>query len=279
MLPLLLSSFLLLHHVVVDADCEQAACGNLTVKYPFWLGAPKRPMPEPSCGHPAFQLWCSGHGSTFTASMRSSAIQVLSIDYGSNSFVASDTRLTGAGAGADAVCRADFNVSSSLALSPFRISPSSRAIYFLHDCNGTEPIGAGFVNATARCGKPTYACLGGVYDRDTLEPIPASCTFSYLPALASEAAAPGDYTRLLKAGFQLQWAGVGFGDCAACGASGGQCRYSNATAAFGCLCPGDGELRGSTCDELGELIEERSSNTISEHVANQKEVSAELAAF
>ncbi|XBI15156.1 hypothetical protein VPH35_057632 [Triticum aestivum] len=251
-LPLLLSSFLLLDHAVVDAECEPAACGNLTIKYPFWLGAPDRPTPEPSCGHPALQLWCSGqgHGSTFTASMRSSAIQVLSIDYARNTLVATDGRL--AAAGDAAVCRADFNVSSSLALSPFRVSPGSRALYFLHDCNGTEPIGRGFVNATAGCGRPAYACLGGVYDQDTLPPIPATCTYSYLPVLVKEAAArpattAGDYTRLLKAGFQLQWAGVGFGDCAACAASGGRCRYSNATAAFGCLCPGDGTLRGSTC--------------------------------
>uniref|UniRef100_A0A3B6E9G3 non-specific serine/threonine protein kinase n=1 Tax=Triticum aestivum TaxID=4565 RepID=A0A3B6E9G3_WHEAT len=249
-LPLLLSSFLLLVRVAVDAECEPAACGNLTIRYPFWLGAPNRPTPEPSCGHPALQLWCSGgHGSAFTASMRSSAIQVLSIDYGRNTLVASDSRLAAAGA---SVCRADFNVSSSLALSPFRVSPGSRALYFLHDCNGTEPIGRGFVNATAGCGRPAYACLGGVYDRDTMPTIPASCTYSYLPALASEVAATpattaADYTRLLKAGFQLQWAGIGFGDCVACGASGGQCRYSNATAAFGCLCPGEGELRGSTC--------------------------------
>ncbi|XBI61602.1 hypothetical protein VPH35_042374 [Triticum aestivum] len=234
----ILASFLLLRcvYVVDAAQCEPVACGNFTIKYPFWLGAPRRPPPEPSCGHPAFELWCID-GNT-TASMSGSPIHVHSIDYATRSFVVYHNRVA---SGTDGVCRADFNVSSSLALSPFNISPTNQALCFLSDCkNGTEPRGPQYVNAT---GKPIFAYLGGSYDRDRPPAIDTgTCTYNYLPVLGTEAAMStvANYTRLLKAGFLLDWAGAGI-------ATGGQCRYSNANAAFGCLCPGDGRLRGLTC--------------------------------
>ncbi|KAM0858292.1 hypothetical protein ACQ4PT_047915 [Festuca glaucescens] len=126
----------LLHHPTTQAACEPSACRNLTVKYPFWLGAPSQSQPEPSCGPPAFELWCTRNGSRSAASMRGSAIHILGIDYGNSSFVASHTRIA---TGDDGVCRTDFNMSSSLALSPFRIRATNRAPCFLYDCNGTEP--------------------------------------------------------------------------------------------------------------------------------------------
>ncbi|XBI61406.1 hypothetical protein VPH35_042207 [Triticum aestivum] len=245
-LPASLLLLFLLHHVhVVDAECEPVACGNFTIKYPFWLGAPSHPPPEPSCGHPAFELWCGGGNAS--ASMRGSAIQVLSIDYGASSLVASHSRFSGR---VDGVCRADFNMSSSLALSPFNISPSNMALCLLFDCKGTEPGGRGYANATATCDRPIFAYLGGRYDRDTPPSIQTgNCTYTYLPVLGSEAAVStaANYSSLLKAGFLLDWAGTGgIGDCPACVASGGQCRYRNAIGALACLCPG-GKLRGPTC--------------------------------
>ncbi|XBI24086.1 hypothetical protein VPH35_049216 [Triticum aestivum] len=246
-----LASFLLvflLHrvHVVGAAECEPVACGNFTIKYPFWLGAPGHPPSEPSCGHPAFELWCIG-GNT-TAAMSGSPIHVHSIDYATSSFLVVHNRIA---AGTDGACLADFNVSSSLALSPFKISPSNRALCFLYNCNGTEPRGREYANATAGCSRPIVAYLGGSFVRDTPPAIPTgNCTYTYLPVLGSEAAVStaADYTRLLKAGFLLDWAGagIGIGDCPACAASGGQCRYRGATAALACLCPG-GKLRGPTC--------------------------------
>ncbi|XP_073365961.1 uncharacterized protein [Aegilops tauschii subsp. strangulata] len=153
--------------------------------------------------------------------------------------------------GTDGVCRADFNVSSSLALAPFRISPSNMALCFLFKFNGTEPRGREYVNATGvpSCGRPIITYLGGSYDRDILPTILAgNCTYTYLPVLRSEApvSTAANYGRLLKAGFLLDWAGTGIGDCPACVASGGQCRYINTAGEFVCLCP-DGKLPGSTC--------------------------------
>ncbi|KAJ1282710.1 hypothetical protein BS78_03G071800 [Paspalum vaginatum] len=102
--PLLVSLLLLLHHRAL-ADCEPTTCGNLTVRYPFWLGTINQSSSP--CGHLAFEILCSDDSSS--ASLKGSAIHVLDIDYSNNSFVASHTRIA---AGDDGVCRTDFNMSA-----------------------------------------------------------------------------------------------------------------------------------------------------------------------
>lgn len=252
--PLLATLLLLCHHA--HAVCEPATCGNLTIKYPFWLSGPdlnRSSLAIAACGHPSFELWCSRDG---VASLRGSQILVLGIDYTNSSFVAGHKRVADGG---DGVCRTDFNISSSLALSPFTISSSNRAICFLYSCNGTEPPEIdGLVNATiSNCSKPIYAYLGGSYDRDKPPAIQAgNCTYSYLPVLWPDSpanlTAGANYSPQFKKGFVLEWQKNGFGDCDACNASGGQCRYNNdSAAAFACLCS-DGELRGTIC--AGELL-------------------------
>ncbi|KAM0842943.1 hypothetical protein ACQ4PT_058031 [Festuca glaucescens] len=245
----ILLSLFLLHHPT-HAACEPAVCGNLTVKYPFWLGAPSQSPPEPSCGHPAFELWCSGKDTnTTSASIRGSAIHVVRIDYATSTFVASHTRIA---TGNNGVCRTDFNMSSSLALSPFRVSATNRALCFLYNCNGTEPRGPEYVNATAGCGRSISAYFCGSYDQDTPPAIPAgSCTYAYLPVLGLEVAdaTVADYGQMLKAGFLMEWSGTVVGDCSACSSSGGQCRYSNESAVFTCLCPGSRQ-NWPTCSVL-----------------------------
>uniref|UniRef100_A0A0E0FFZ1 Protein kinase domain-containing protein n=1 Tax=Oryza nivara TaxID=4536 RepID=A0A0E0FFZ1_ORYNI len=246
----LLATLLLLCHPA-HAECEPATCSNLTVRYPFWLGGPNLNQSSPSsasCGHPAFEVWCSPDG---VASLRGSQILVLSIDYTNSSFVVAHKRVADGG---DGVCRTDFNISSSLALSPFTVSSSNLAICFLYSCNGTEPPEIdGLVNATIpSCSKPIYSYLGGSYDRDKPPAMKdGNCTYSYLPVLWPEPpvnlTAGTNYSPQFKKGFVLEWQKNGFGDCDACNASGGQCRYINdSAAAFACLCS-DGKLRRSTC--------------------------------
>ncbi|GJN37545.1 hypothetical protein PR202_gb26516 [Eleusine coracana subsp. coracana] len=247
---LLVVSLLLLHlHDTAHADCEPATCGDLTVKYPFWLGSVNQSSSP--CGHPAFQVRCSNNGSG--ASLMGSSINVLRVDYDSNSFIASHSRIVG---GNDGVCRSDFNISVSIALSPFKFSSRNRALCFLYNCSGTEPRGAEYVNATSVCNSPIYAYLGGNYYWDSPPAIATGrCKYTFFPVLESEEAATmtaANYPRLLKDGFILEWQTVSVGDCPACVASGGQCRYNDATAAFECLCP-DGKLAAaSTC--AGETI-------------------------
>ncbi|GJN05883.1 hypothetical protein PR202_ga23553 [Eleusine coracana subsp. coracana] len=121
-LPLVAS--LLNLHDTVHADCEPATCGSLIVKYPFWLGGVNQT--SSLCGHPAFQVWC-GNG---VATLQGSAIHVRGIDYDNNFFVASHSRI----AGDDGVCLTDFNMSLSIALSPFMFSSRNRALCFLYRC-------------------------------------------------------------------------------------------------------------------------------------------------
>ncbi|KAG0536670.1 hypothetical protein BDA96_03G083600 [Sorghum bicolor] len=245
LLPLLVSS-LLQFPDHASADCEPAACGNLTLSYPFWLGSSTNPPSSP-CGHPGFEVWCSDGGRD-EASLKGSSIHVLSIDYTNNSFVASHSRV----AGDDGVCKTDFNMSSSIALSlQFTFSPQNRALCFLYHCsNGTAPpSGPEYANATSNCSAPIYAYL----DRPP-EIATGGCTYAYMPVLGSEAAVmtAANYSRLLKDGFVLDWEVASVGDCRTCKASGGQCRYDNDTAEFWCLCP-DGRRAGSTCPGLHVL--------------------------
>ena len=243
----LVASSLLLLHGRASAECEPAACGNLTLRYPFWLGSGNQTLSP--CGHPAFEVWCSDDGGS-VASLKGSSIHVLAIDYGKSSFVASHRRVA---AGGNGVCRADFNMSVSIALSPFTISPRNRALCFLYNCNGTAPSGPGFVNATSTCDAPIYAYLGGAYYWDRPPAIATGrCVYTYIPVLVGREAAAmttaANYSRLLKNGFVLEWeAAGGGGDCAACSASGGQCRYYSAAEAFRCICPDGTRAAGPTC--------------------------------
>jgi hypothetical protein len=243
LLKLVASLLLLLLPGPASADCEPAACGTLTLRYPFWLGSGNQTSSP--CGHPAFEVWCSdGRG---VAALKGSSIHVLAIDYANSSFLASHSRVA---AGDDGVCRTDFNMSVSIALSPFTISPRNRALCFLSKCVGTAPSGDEFVNATSNCSAPIYAYLGGTYYWDSPPAIATGrCTYSYIPVLGREAAAmtAANYSRLLKDGFVLEWEAGGVGDCRACNASGGQCRYDNAAAAFRCLCPDGRRAAGPKC--------------------------------
>ncbi|XBI24279.1 hypothetical protein VPH35_049397 [Triticum aestivum] len=223
LLPILFSLFLL--HQRTHAECEPVTCGELPIKYPFWLGGPSYPS-NSSCGHPAFELRCTGN-STSTTWALASGIHVHDIDYDTSSFLVSHDRVTH---GTDAVCCTDFNMSTILTLAPFEISPTNLALCFLYGCNGTEPRGPDYVNAIGvpSCNWPISVYLGGSYYRNMPPAIPTGNCI----------------------GFVLDWIGTRAGDCSACSASGGQCRYNNGSTAFACLCS-VGNLHESTCAEGG----------------------------
>ncbi|KAL6847871.1 hypothetical protein ACP4OV_021999 [Aristida adscensionis] len=210
------------------------------------------------CRYVAFSFQCTCPDGLLCSTSPSppapgSAIHVLGVDYANSSFVASHARV----AADNGVCRADFNMSSAVAMTPFTISARNRALCFLQGCNGTEPQGPGYVNATSGCtggGGAILAFLAGSYHGDSPPAIETGrCTYTYFPVLGPEAAAmtAANYSRLLRDGFVMEWVAAGVGDCAACKASGGQCRYDNDAAALACICPG-GDQRGSTCAGAGD---------------------------
>ena len=246
LLPLLAFLLLQLHHHAHADDCESAACGNLTIRYPFWVGSSNQPWSN--CGHPAFKIQCSDDGTVASLKGTDTDIHILSINYTDRSFVASQTRVA---AGNNGVCRADVNGSTIIGLSVFTISISrNRALCFLYNCNGTEPSGPGYVNATSTCSAPVYAYLAGSMDMSAIEM--GGCTLSYVPVREQEpeTMSAANYTRLLKDGYVVDWPAPADGDCSACTASGGKCR--NVNAVFACVCP-NGNQQGSTCATEGEF--------------------------
>ncbi|CAL4977683.1 unnamed protein product [Urochloa decumbens] len=223
-----------------DSDCPPVTCGNLTITYPFSLAGR-----DTSCGPPAFQLKCNNSASDGAFLGRTSYMRVLGIDYGSRSLVAVHVLVA-----ADAACTVIFNVSSAFAITDrFTISPSNRELYVMSKCGGTlPPAGAVAVTNCANGNSSrTFAYLGGGYGTGTPPANDGRCELAVFPVLGSEAegSTASDYRRLIRSGFKLEWEPVG--DCNACRASGGRCRYDANTAAFACLCS-DGGLQASTCD-------------------------------
>jgi hypothetical protein len=224
-----------------DSDCPPVTCGNLTITYPFSLAG----RDASSCGPPAYQLRCNSSASG--AFLRRSYMRVLDIDYGNRSLVAVHVLVA-----ADAACTVMFNVSSAFDITDrFTISSSNRELYVMSNCGGTlPPSGAVPVtNCSSNSSSPKFAYLGGGYGTGAPPGNDGRCELAVFPVLGSEAegATAASYRRLMRAGFRLEWEAVG--DCNACRASGGRCRYDASTAAFACLCT-DGSLRTSACGKL-----------------------------
>ncbi|KAJ1282717.1 hypothetical protein BS78_03G072500 [Paspalum vaginatum] len=222
-----------------DSDCPAVTCGNLTITYPFWSGG----RDTSSCGPPAFQLTCNSSASG--AFLGSSYMRVLNIDYRNRSLVAVHILLA-----ADAACSVFFNVSSAFAITDrFTISASNRELYAMYNCSGAQPpLGAVPVtNCGGSNSSRTFAYLGGGYGTGQPPANQGRCDLAVFPVLGSEAdgATSASYRRLIRAGFRLEWEPVG--DCDACTASGGRCRYDASTSAFECLCS-DGSSQMSKCD-------------------------------
>jgi hypothetical protein len=178
-------------------------------------------------------------------------MKVLGIDYGNRSLVAVHTLLA-----ADAACTVMFNVSSAFAITDrFSISRSNRELYALSSCKERRPPpGAVAVTNCSTNSSGMYVYLGGSYGTGQPPANGGSCEISVFPVLGSEPAADmtaANYRELIKGGFLLEWEPVG--DCDACRASGGRCRYDASTAAFACLCS-DSRMSPSTCGKLMHIF-------------------------
>ncbi|EEC69891.1 hypothetical protein OsI_00291 [Oryza sativa Indica Group] len=237
------------HAQLVGESCAPAACGNLTIKYPFWL----RGRQPAYCGHPTFAVTCdddddpTGATAAPPPSLNGSYLRVLAIHYGNSSVVAYHANLVESSA-----CRATrFNMSSSLALSLLDVSRANAGLLFSANCSRTPPTGSLPVNCTGFSGGGEwFLSLNRMYDpggpKRAVDTV--GCQYSVVPVLPwSELRSARDYAGLVRRGFLLEWTAVP-GDCAACNASGGECRYDAGAMAFGCSCPG-GRLQPATCGE------------------------------
>ncbi|XP_044355067.1 LEAF RUST 10 DISEASE-RESISTANCEUS RECEPTOR-LIKE PROTEIN KINASE-like 2.1 [Triticum aestivum] len=223
-----------------DAGCPPVTCGNLTLAYPFWLAGQDRF----SCGPPAFQLTCND--SAAGAFVGTSYMKVLDIDYGNRSLVVVHVLVA-----ADVACNILFNVSSAFAITDrFSISRRNRELYVLYSCKERRPPpGAAPVTNCSPNTRGMYVYLGGNYGMGQPPANEGSCETAIFPVLGAEPAGmtAANYRQLIKGGFLLEWEPVG--DCNACKASGGRCRYDANTSAFTCLCS-DGSMHQSTCVSL-----------------------------
>ncbi|XP_062194759.1 LEAF RUST 10 DISEASE-RESISTANCE LOCUS RECEPTOR-LIKE PROTEIN KINASE-like 1.2 [Phragmites australis] len=225
----------------LDASCAPVACGDLSIRYPFWL----RGQQPSHCGYPSFGVACDPTGAT-PPILNDSYLRILDIHYGNSSVVAFHANLA---AGDASACRATyFNTSTSLALSLLAVSRANWELILCTNCSRQPPARSLPMNCSGSGAWFMY--LSQRHAVRGMESA-AGCHFSVMPVLpGSELRAQGDYAGLVRRGFLLEWTVPG--DCAACNASGGQCRYDNGANAFRCLCP-DGRLQPATCAR-GELL-------------------------
>ncbi|XP_015697565.1 LEAF RUST 10 DISEASE-RESISTANCE LOCUS RECEPTOR-LIKE PROTEIN KINASE-like 1.2 isoform X1 [Oryza brachyantha] len=223
--------------------CEPAKCGNLTIGYPFWLTG-KHP---PECGYRAFQVTCD-HGKS---SLKNGlwTYQIQHIFYHNSSFMVTNKELS------EGRCDIEsfVNASSDLGLTPFKISPVNRELFFLFNCTQTRQIPRSW--ASVRCADnethTQFAWLAGDQYKpdDSLGPLPGNCTVSRMPVLGYGGATARDYARLIKGGFLLEYT-QGPGDCEPCSETGGWCRVNVTTDLPDCHCS-DGVSPAFTCGSKG----------------------------
>ncbi|GJN05881.1 hypothetical protein PR202_ga23551 [Eleusine coracana subsp. coracana] len=216
----------------LGAACAPATCGNLTIRYPFWLLG-RHP---PYCGYPSLGVSCDPAAPT----LNNSSLRVLGIDYGNRSLAAFHAKLA---EDATACSATTFNVSATLALPLLAVSRANWALILCTNCSRSAPAGSLPVTCPGSGAWNVY--MGRRYESGgpfVQGMAPAGCQYSVVPMMpGSELGKLDDYPGLVRRGFFLEWTVAG--DCAACNKSGGQCRYD---AGFKCLCP-DGRLHSATC--------------------------------
>lgn len=221
--------------------CAPAACGGLTISYPFWL-ADTHP---PECGYQAFQVACDKQRN---ASLSNSmwAYHILDIFYENCSFRVANSQLL------DGTCEIELNINatSDLGLAPFKISESNQELFFLYNCQKQArqlPRSWAPVNCTSDATN-SFAWLAGKYGSDAISTLlPGNyCTVSsMMPVMGYHGATGADYQRLVKGGFLLEYTAE---DCDTCTGTGGQCRVNNTMDLFECHCT-DG-VSPLDCDEF-----------------------------
>lgn len=219
-------------------SCAPKTCGNLTIAYPFWL--PEQPSNSSAapCGPPAFQVNCRGDRASLARSFRG-GYKILRVAYADRTVVVANDNLQTNGSGCP-VPRID--VSASLSLAPFTASDANAQLVFLFNCTGTP---AGFVNVTCP-GTQAVVRLDPSYNTTDARAVAGNCDYSVVPVLGSPGAGAGDYPRLLRGGYLLDWRAPA-GDCTACSSSGGRCGYDSDAETFACICA-DGSSRPARCD-------------------------------
>ncbi|CAM0878993.1 unnamed protein product [Alopecurus aequalis] len=244
----LLASLLRAATAARSSSCApESWCGDLTIRYPFSL-AGVQPL---YCGYPPFDLTCDDAAplrraqAYLSKTFRERLFRVNEISYANNWMVA-------AFAGDGGCLVPDFNVSASLALFPFTISPVNKRLVFFYGC--AVPLE---LRLPRPCGNSTMgAYISGQWDGGegggTLPAgVSRSCMSVSVPVREEMEPPPRYYERMIADRFLLRLPPP-LGDCDGCRRMGGECRFQHLS--FQCVCP-DGKL----CPNLAQ------SNSTSTH--------------
>ncbi|RWW62674.1 hypothetical protein BHE74_00030188 [Ensete ventricosum] len=200
-------------------DCQPQRCGNLTIKYPFWL-TDKQPA---NCGYPPFNVTCSssggGQAETLSFNVFDGVYHVKNIFYENQS-----VQLTAAGFDDDRCPLPTFNITSSLF--PFILSSANKLIFFLSNCSSLVNLPAFQNISCAANGGPAY--YGGEYNGSgKLNLSGRVCTTLVVPVVGYiDVGINVSSSALLRTGWLLNWTAP---DCT-------ECMFSSFGGLLLCLC-------------------------------------------
>ncbi|KAM0842947.1 hypothetical protein ACQ4PT_058032 [Festuca glaucescens] len=237
----------LLHHAPTPAaaaaavtTCAPKTCGNITLSYPFWLTDAAQPAP---CGPSAFQVDCLAGGRASLSRSFRGGYKLLRVSYADRTVVVANDNVQTNASGCPVPT---IDVSASLSLAPFSASAANRQLFFLFNC--TPPPAPGFVDVMCP-GTAAVVRLDAVYNTTAARAAAGRCNYAVVPVVGSLSpggSVGGEYPRLLREGYVLEWR-ASAGDCGACSNSGGQCGYDSNADAFACVCA-DGSSHPARCD-------------------------------
>jgi hypothetical protein len=266
--PVLLFFFLAVHVAAAHGDpaplpttydgsmCpESSSCGNVSIRYPFYLSSTTRNITNynTSCGYTDLEIICQDEGPTGTPVIFLGVDEytILNISYDSNTIILADSDVLVGGSCPAVGHGVSFNkmwlhnTSSNDNLTFYFNCYSTRShgvalppdlIPYKIGCNLMSPYadGASFVFAPDDHDKAKEHALD--QDGRCKEVVSVPVRSEVLMARNQSVLVTGGYAEVLRYGFELEWNRATTDQCDLCEQSGGKCAYSQKREFTGCLC-------------------------------------------
>ncbi|PAN29136.2 hypothetical protein PAHAL_5G199800 [Panicum hallii] len=271
--PVLLFFFLAFHVAAAHGDpaplpttydgsmCpESSSCGNVSIRYPFYLSSTTRNSTDYSynynpysCGYTDLEIFCQDEGPTGTPviSLGGDNYTILNIDYGSKTIILADSDVLVGGSCPAVRHGVSFNkmwlhnTSSNANLTFYfncystrrdgEVLPPDLVTYEI-GCNFKSPYadGASFVFTPDDNDKAKEHALD--QDGRCKEVVSVPVRSEVLMARNQSVLVTGGYAEVLWYGFELEWNRATTDECYLCEQSDGKCAYSQKREFMGCLC-------------------------------------------
>ncbi|CAN6451524.1 unnamed protein product [Victoria cruziana] len=231
--------------------CPERRCGNLTVRYPFYLLPTTASSSQSVCGYEGLGISCDKGGAILA--LPSDVYSVKGIDYGAEKLFLVDTEI-----GLYACPAPRHNVSLD-PNSTLKFDPVNTNYTFLINCSaGPSPSSSAYPPPTSDFVLPTIDCLSSQYHNSYVLPADrASLSAQWLRACNRSVVVPfegvggipsnGGFPTVVKNGFVLVWSQAA--RCSDCEATKGCCGRNTATSDFICFC--DDGPHDRDCDDRG----------------------------